>query len=348
VNLATLRIAELQTKISQYELRGFAENLVANIESTYWDLVFAERQVVIVQNALAVAQEQLDSTNASIKVGRVAETERAAAVAQVELEKSDLINAKSTLEETRIKFLQLITPAGEPFWNRTLTLQTQPFIPTGAMDPVNKHVDVAMRLRPEINETKLEIQQNDLTVVQTKNGLLPELDFFLNLDKTGFSDSFGNSFSDLNGPNYSVQVGVSGSYDLGNHVARAAYRSAQLTREQTQDSLNNLIQTVNVDVRTQYIEAERTRQQIDATRATREADETSLQVEQAKFQAGRSTSLLVAQAQQNLLSAQLAEVQSVTDHLKSLVELYRLEGSLLFRRGLDAPGGKPVEDREWH
>ena len=63
-------------------------------------------------------------------------------------------------------------------------------------------------------------------------------------------------------------------------------------------------------------------------------------VEQASSsRAGNGTSLLVAQAQQNLLTAQLSEVQAVTNHLIALVEVYRLEGSLLYRRGLDAPGG---------
>jgi outer membrane protein len=348
VNLVSLRSAEVNTRITQFELRGFAEDLVANIEETYWDLAYAERQVVIVENALKVAQEELDSTNASIRVERVAPSERAAAQAQVEFEKEQLIAAKSTLETTRLKFLQLITPAGEPFWDRTVTLQTQPFVPQGEMDPVDKHVGVGLRLRPEMNETKLQIQQNDLTVVQTKNGLLPQLDFFVNLDKTSFATSFGNAVSDLNGPDYSAFAGLTGNFDPVNRAEKAAYRSAILTREQTLDSLRNLEQTVQFDVRSQYIQVQTAREQIDATRATREADEISLQVETAKFREGRSTSLLVAQTQQTLLSAQLAEELAVTSHLKALVELYRLEGSLLYRRGIDAPGGKPVEGPAWH
>ena len=41
VNLANLRQAELDTKASQYELRGFAEAMVARVEETYWDYVLA-------------------------------------------------------------------------------------------------------------------------------------------------------------------------------------------------------------------------------------------------------------------------------------------------------------------
>jgi outer membrane protein TolC len=348
VNLASLRQAELDTKTSQYQLRGFAEALVDRIEETYWDLAFAERQVVIVQNALDVAQEQLNSTKKFIELGGLAPTEQAAAEAEVALRRENLINAKSTLETTRLQFLQLITPPGEPFWNRTVVLQTLPFIPTGEMDPVRAHVEVAMEMRPEINEAKLQIQRGDLQVVKTKNGLLPQLDLFVTLGQTGYSNSFGGALVNVGeGSNYTLLAGVRGSYELGNRAARGNYRAAVLTREQSQEALNNLVQTVQVDVRTQYIEAERTRQQIDATRVTRLAQETALQVETAKFRQGRSTSLLVAQAQRDLLSAQLAEVQAITGHLKALVALYRLEGSLLYRRGLEAPGATPVKEQAW-
>jgi len=348
VNLASLRQSELDTQSSQYELRGFAEAMVDQVEQTYWDLAFAERQVVIVQNALDVAEEQLRSTSAIIKVGRIAPTEQAAAEAEVALRKENLINAKSTLETTRINFLRLITPPGEPFWNRTITLHTVPFIPAGPMDPVARHVEVALQMRPEINQAKLQIQHGDLQVVKTKNGLLPQLDLFISLGQTGYARSFGGSAVNLvDGENYNALIGVRGSYALENRAARGAYHAAVLSREQSQDSLKNLEQTVQVDVRTQYIEAERTRQQIDATRATRVAQETALRVEIGKFRAGNSTSLLVAQAQRDLLAAQLSEVQALTGHLKALVELYRLEGSLLYRRGLEAPGGSPVKELAW-
>ena len=348
VNLATLRQAEVATRISQYALRGVAEDTVANIEEAYWNLAFAERSVAIVHNALDVAQQQLDSTDATIRVGRVAETERAAAVAQVATEREDLIAAESTANTARLTFLQLITPASQPFWDRRIKLTTFPFIPTGTQDSVENHVKVALRYRPDLNEAKLQLQNGDLQIVVTKNGLLPKLDLFLTLSKTTLSSSFGPSITELNGPGYSASVGVQGEWEPINRAALASYHAAQLTRDQLQQTFDNTAQTIELDVRNQYGVVASTRLQIDATRATREADQTSLDVEQAKFLQGRSTSLLVAQAQQTLLQAQLNEVQAVTNHLNALVELYRLEGSLLLRRGLAAPGATPVEGPVWH
>jgi len=51
---------------------------------------------------------------------------------------------------------------------------------------------------------------------------------------------------------------------------------------------------------------------------------------------------LVAQAQRDLLESQISETQAIANQLKALVELYRLEGSLLERRGIMAPGREPV------
>jgi outer membrane protein TolC len=53
---------------------------------------------------------------------------------------------------------------------------------------------------------------------------------------------------------------------------------------------------------------------------------------------GKSTSLLVAQAQRDLLSSRISETQAITNYLKSLIDLYRLEGSLLERRGVAVDG----------
>jgi outer membrane protein TolC len=54
---------------------------------------------------------------------------------------------------------------------------------------------------------------------------------------------------------------------------------------------------------------------------------------------GRSTALLVAQAQRDVLSSQVGEVDAVVRHLQALVEFYRLEGTLLERRGIALGGG---------
>jgi outer membrane protein TolC len=106
--------------------------------------------------------------------------------------------------------------------------------------------------------------------------------------------------------------------------------------------LDNLAQLAEVDVRNACIELTRSKEQVRATAATRRLQEVTLRSETEKFRLGKSTSLLVAAAQRDLLSGQIAEVRAVVTNLKAMVELYRLEGSLLEHRAIACPGAEPV------
>ena len=108
------------------------------------------------------------------------------------------------------------------------------------------------------------------------------------------------------------------------------------------DALDNLSQLVEVDVRTAYIEVDRTKQQISASSITRKFNEEKLRTETEKLRVGKSTSFLVAQAQRDLLVSRINEVQALANYLKALIDLYRQDGSLLARRGISAPGREPI------
>lgn len=342
VNLAALRQARIDVEISQFELRGFAEDLVATVQETYWDYVLAHQQIAIVENSLQLAQQQLDETIERQRVGQVAELELAAPRAQVALRQSNLIDARSNLAKTRLDLVRLLNPGTPAMWHRDIVARTEPTVVDVDLGSVEDHVAVAMRMRPELNQARLQLQRNELTIVRTRNGLLPQLDLFVNAGRTGYADSFGESIHGKAGLGYDVQFGGSFQFPPINRAARAAYTASVLNRSQQIEAIRNLEQLVQVDVRTAYIEVDRTREQIAATTATRRAQEETLVAETEKFRVGRSTALLVAVAQRDLLVAQLSEVQAVVGYLKALIQLYRLDGTLLLRTGIDAPGFEPV------
>ena len=342
VNLATLRQARVATQISEYEFRGFSEALVALVEETYWDYALAKRQIEIFEESLKVAEQQLQEIEEMISVGRLAETEVIAAQAEIAVQRQGLIEAKGNFETARLRLLRLINPGGVRPWDREVTLREEPRLPDAVLDPVETHVDIALRLRPEINQAKLGIRSNDLEIVKTRNGLLPRMDFFITLGKTGYADSFGSSVSNITDDYYNVLGGIAVQYPLRNRDAGARYRRSILRRDQALEAVENLEQLVELEVRTGYIEVTRAREQILATSATRRLEEEKLRIETEKLRVGRSTAFLVSQAQRDFLSSQIVEIRTVATYLKALVALYRLEGSLLERRGISAPGKDPV------
>jgi len=342
-NLANLRQARIDTVSSEYELRGYAQSLVAQVEETYWDCVLAERQMEIYKKSLDVAQSQLNEVEERVHLGKLAESELYAAKSEVALRKEALINANSALQKTRLNLLRLLNPSGDDPLNRDMTLIEEPRIPSVQMAGIQEHLDIAKKWRPDLNQARLQIQKGDLELVKTRNGLLPVMDVFIKLGKTGYANSFQGSVDNIeDGESSDWTAGFQFSYPLGNRAARAQHKRAQLSLLQSKEALDNLEQLAQVDVRTAYIEVNRTREQVDATAVTRQFQEESLRVETEKFRVGKSTSILVAQAQRDLLSSQIDEIQAVINYRKAIIELYRLDGSLLERRGISAPGNEPV------
>jgi len=343
VNLASLRQARLETDASQYELRGFSENLLDRVELAYWDFALAQRQIKIVEESLQLAEQHQKETRDMIDVGRMAESELVAAQAEIASRRQELIDARSNMDVKRLQLLHLLNPPGANPFKREVILLSQPDLTNVRLDPEDDHVALALRMRPDLNQARLGIQRNELELVKTKNGLLPRMDFFITLGKSGYAKSFGGSVSDIPGESYDVLTGVRFEYPFENRKAVTQHRRALLNREQAEKALGNLSQLVELDVRTAYIEVDRARQQISASAETRKLEEEKLRIETEKFRVGRSTNFLVAQAQRDLLLSQVVEVRTVASYLKSLTELFRLEGSLLERRGISAPGRHPPD-----
>ncbi|RZB34983.1 MAG: hypothetical protein SRB1_00751 [Desulfobacteraceae bacterium Eth-SRB1] len=343
VNLAQLRQSQLETNITQYELRGFSESLLAQVETTCWDYALSQRRIEIVEESLKLTRQQIAETEEMIRVGTMAEAELAAVQAEVAAQQQDLINAKSALESTRLLLLRLLNPPGQTLWYRDIDLVHLPALPEIKLDAVGAHVAVAMKMRPEINQAKLSIQQEDLEIVYTKNGLLPRMDLFITLGKTGYADSFSGSVSNITGDSHDAMVGLNFEYPIFNREAKAQHRRALLRRDQAEIALDNLKQLIELDVRKAYIEINRTKEQISAGTATLKFQKEKLRIEIEKFRVGLSTNFFVAQAQRDLLASRINEVQAVVNYLKALNNFYRLEGSLLKRRGIIAPGCDPVE-----
>jgi outer membrane protein len=341
-NLANLRRTQLALLASEYELRGFAENMVADVETTCWDYVLAQRRISIVQESLKLAEDQLDETRKRIKIGKLASVELYAAEAEVALRKEALINARTNLSLTRLKLQRLLNnPDGNPL-ESSINITDNPTVVEADINEIPEHIDRALKMRPEINQARLDLKQDEIEIVRTKNGLLPVLDFFITIGKTGYSDSFGDAFKNINDGRYNVSAGISFNFPIKKRADRAKYNRSILFKKQTEEALKNLEQLIEVDVRSAMIEINRANEQVSATAATRKLQEESLRAETEKFRVGKSTALLVARAQRDFTLSQLTEIEAVISYLKATINLYQQEGTLLTRRGIAAPGDEPV------
>lgn len=338
-NLARVRQAELDTEASVYELRGFVEALLADAERAYWRYVLAGREIAIFEGSLALARAQADEARQRVEVGVLSSSETAAFEVEVAVREQALIDARAEEAQARLELLRLVGglgPRSPVDMDRTVVATTTPEAQARpqALDDLDDRVAVARLIRPDLAESRLRLEQGRLEVIATRRGLLPRLDVFVALGKTGFADSFGQSIGNLDEETFDATIGVRFSRSLGRLVARGEQRAAIASRQQAAAAVANLEQLVAFDVRRAATEVERARQQIAASATTRRLQQRTAEAEAERFEAGAGTSLLVAQAQRDLLEAEIAEVAAVVQYRLALIDLYLAEGSLLHRRGL--------------
>lgn len=337
-NLASLRKAALDVEISYNELKAVAEEVVANVEKAYWNLYLSEQEILIQEQSLALADRQLQETMERVAVGKLSELELAAVHAETATRREALIDAQSSAAKAQMEFVYMMNPPDVSSRPITPVLVDKPFVPTDSLDTIAVHETLGIEYRADLRQARLNLRKGELDVRQTKNGLLPKLDFYITFNRTTYSESSLNDAKpDIGSPFYDITGGLTFSLPAAKRAARAQFARAKYTQRQREMSVGNLERLVRMDVRSAYIETVRAKRQIDATRITRELQEKNLDAELEKFRVGKSTNYLVLQAQRDFTSSRRDEVRSMVVYLNSLIDLYLMEGTLLERRGIETP-----------
>jgi outer membrane protein len=336
VNLATYRQARLDTAISQYQLTGLAQALTAELENAYWDYYLALGQIDIYDRSLNLAKRLLRETRDRIALGQKARSEIYFFEAEAASREQSLIDAKSFREKNRLRLLRLISPPSVDLWNRDVRLLTPPRIPRDSVEDLKTHIQVAMQMRPDINEARLEEQKGVLEIVKTRNGLLPKLDFFMMLGRSGYSRSFSGSVHDITagegGLDFIARLNL--EFPLLNRKAGAQYTRSVLTLAQERDAIANLIQLAQHDVLQAYVEIRRAREQMKASQATVHFQREKREAEIEKYRLGTSNAYRAAQTERDAVTSEVSALQARIDYLKGLTQFYLAEGTLLARRGI--------------
>lgn len=334
-NLAQLRQAEFAEAASIFELQGFAEALIADIEIGYWRWYAAIEALKVFEVGVQVAEEQLESVLYQIEVGNLPGNEAAAARAELASRRQGLIDARSDVKQRAYALSQSMDAVVDPELALDRAPSSQASAAEGFSSDPSDRIALALQQRPEIGEAQLQLQSDRLRLVVTKNGRLPQLDFFIDLGSTGYSDTLLEAYRNSDGPSYDFTVGLTFSRAWGNRQARGRDRAARATVGQSEEALENLRNLVRLDVLLAVNEVERTLELIDATGETRLFREQTLAAEQGRFEVGTSTSFDVSRAQRDLIASQLAEINALVEHQIARVALLRSEGMLLQMRGLN-------------
>ncbi|MFM1852254.1 MAG: hypothetical protein RIS54_1938, partial [Verrucomicrobiota bacterium] len=131
------------------------------------------------------------------------------------------------------------------------------------------------------------------------------------------------------GDGYAWQVGLSLRVPWGNRSDKARYNSALNTLRREETRVKQIEQNLVVQVRNAVRAVETNLESVSISRKATELSEKQYELEKARFDAGLSTSRRVLEAQDDLETARVAELQARVNLLTAIAELNRLDGSSL-------------------
>jgi outer membrane protein TolC len=125
-------------------------------------------------------------------------------------------------------------------------------------------------------------------------------------------DIFGNDFK-----TWSLQFQL--SYPIGTSAADAGYAQAKVQREQQTTTLRQLELQVTQQVREAARQVDTSLKRVEATKNARDFSQQRYDAEQKRINVGLSTTFQLFQAQRDLSSAQLSELNAIIAYNRALI-----------------------------
>ena len=334
-NRLTIRVAKNALKQSEQVLRGQIITTVTSVENAYYELIYAQDNVAVQQEALDLAQTQLDQDKQRVQIGTLAQLSVQSDESQVASSRASLISAQNNLAIDQNNLKTLLTDAYAETHGTNIQPTATLEAPLQLFD-LQESWDKGMTERPDLLQQRLEVEHQGIALKYYLNQLFPELDLTGTLGYNGAASDFNGTFDQLNDadrPTYGY--GASISVPLSNVGPRNQYKIAKASVQAAVLTLKQLEQKIMVDIDTDVKQAQSDYESVEATREARIYAEAALDAEQKTYAVGKATTFEVLQYQSALTTARGAEIRALANYEEALATLAADEGSTLERNGID-------------
>jgi outer membrane protein len=335
LNNRTIRIAKNNLRAADLVFRQQLINAVGNVVQIYWTLVAANLNVDVKAQAVAVSQKLYEDNKKQVEVGTLAPIEIARAEAQLASDQQALVTAQSSVLQLEAVLKSALSRDGlaSPLIAEARIVATDP-IRIPEVEPVEPIQDVfarALENRPDLAQSRIQIENSKISLQGTKNALLPTVNAFADLRNNaligtqnnltgintttgllqgsptadpfflgGFGGVLGQLFS-RNFPNYTI--GLNLTIPLRNRAAQANVATATLNLRENELQVQRQIIQIRVDIQNALIALQEARAQYQTAVKQRILEEQTVDADQKKLDLGATTVFQLIQDQRDLSTA---------------------------------------------
>jgi len=347
VTRAQIEVARRSKDISRVQFEQVVITTVQAVESAYWNLIYAIDNLKVKQHSLKLAQELLDQTRTRVRIGTSAPIDIVQSEATVASREVDIIVAENQVENAADLLKDLMGFENPEDWKSRI-VPTDSLEATTTSANLDQSIAEALERRPDLRQMELETEINQINVLSARNAVLPQLDLGLNYGFAGVGGTqtivdpntgqvigaipggWDDALSQISKRDFNQwSAGLSFSYPLGNTAARATLAERRFALASAKQNTALTQQRIILEVRDAVRGLDASAKGIAAAVKARELAERNLDAEQKKYANGMSTAFQVVKIQDDLASAQAAELQARVYYRQAEAVYRTAVGSLL-------------------
>ena len=341
-------IARVNSDIALATFKSNVRNMVSDVETAYWELYFAYRNLDTTVQARDSALEMWQKVQSLRITGATSgdASSEAQAREQYYLFRSQAEQALSQLYHTESKLRYMMGLAATD--GRMIRPSDDPTTAKITFDWSQVQSE-AMARSPEIREARWRVKQRELELIAAKNYLLPKIDLIANYTWTGQGNELvdpgnssisGGAFDNLGSGQYqSWHFGIEGQVPIGFRKQRDGVTNAELALARDRAKLRETELEVSRQVAYAIRDMEANLVMTETNFNRRLASQRNVEAIKVTYETqggDRSIDLLniLLNAQRSLAQAESDYYRTVTNYAKSISQVHKSKGSLLEYNGV--------------
>lgn len=182
-----IRVANRRLDLSDSQFRQKAIEIVSRVQRSYWDLVFALRELQIQRDAVGLARAQHERNNRMVNEGTLAPIELVSVDVELERRKENVLTALEvvTRAENALKQLILADRSSE-VWSKAIIPIETPDLKAISLK-LDEALAAAFANRPELAQNNVQQEINKIDTKYFANQTKPEVDLIASYTATGLA-----------------------------------------------------------------------------------------------------------------------------------------------------------------
>lgn len=308
-NRNNVKINEIAVKQAELSSAETANSIQEQIAQLYVQILYLSEAVNVNKQSYETSLKNEERGREMVTVGKMSNADLAQLSAQTALDKYNIVEAESNLANYKRQLKQVLEITGESDFDIYVP-ETSDNEALAEIPSLQNVYEAALASRPEIENSRLAINSNSLSINIAKAGKLPTI---------SMTGGVGTSTTSMNSKNWEQQLKTNFDASIGatisipifdNRKTKTAINKAKIQYEESLLDLQDKQKQLYSTVESCWLDAITNQQKFKAANASVESEQASYDLLSEQFRLGLKNTIELMTEKTNLLNAQQNRLQS--------------------------------------